>query len=453
MARNLFLEKNVTCPSCNQSVPMKYPNTRMFAAASRDDDTRITSYSWVQGIKTDMLPHHYAVYQCPNCLYTDFKEAFEKTGTPAIKEKHLFETFKKMPFERKIVLRRLHRLIPKGDLDAEAAIALHMMAIYIALLPEEKEERDHLKLGRLILRLAWLYRENEPAAPVVDEPTGDMSDTLANLSQSVDELHGYFQNLTQVVNITRQTAAKRAAELSLPADNNPYAKLFKTVDDRINQLQQNLAQVKQAIQSDRQGKLKEEANNAQEVTLEQLIPTITPVWPDLPQDEKTAVHMAVDAFDYSQRFEDAAQNVQQAMGLVNLIIKLLVKIGDLDKALKYIVDVFKSGFREKQDLQSRMNQLKRQEKVPPSEIKFLNKQIGTITSTLSQAAETRKKVIDLVYERDKDKLDPLLKKTAAATPEQQEHAILEAGFTEELIPWLRDHGKIKTEQKKKKWFG
>jgi hypothetical protein len=141
------------------------------------------------------------------------------------------------------------------------------------------------------------------------------------------------------------------------------------------------------------------------------------------------------------------------MAVVNLIIKLLLKINDLDRALNYIMQIFKTGFRDKQDLQMRLNQGKRDKSLSEADQRYMTRQIGSVNATLSMAAETRRKIVGLLFERDKEKILSILKEKAEASPEEQTHAITAAGFSEELIPWLRDNGMIKSEEKKKKWFG
>ena len=137
MLRNIFIEKNVICPACKAGISMKYPNPKLYAAAGRDEDQRVTSYSWAGGIETDVLPHYYAVFQCPNCLLADMKESFETHGH-GVKEKALHDAIQNSPFEKRMLLRKLRRFVPQGDINWQGAVALHLAAIYARLLPGEK---------------------------------------------------------------------------------------------------------------------------------------------------------------------------------------------------------------------------------------------------------------------------------------------------------------------------
>lgn len=432
---------------------MKVPNPKLYAAAARDDDQRISKYSWAGGVQTDILPHHYAVFQCPNCLLADLKEKFENPGGAGAKENALFTSLKNAAFEKRLLLRKLHRFVPEGELDAQAAAALHLAALFCALLPGEKETIDHMKLGRLYLRLSWLYKE-EKGEDTTEADKGDTAPTLQKIQQALELLQ---LNLSQVfpgnLGDIEALTSVRTLELRIPAEKNPYAKLTASLKEKMGQIQQTMALLQQAVKQDKQGKLTETVSAGNAESLEQLIPSLLPQWPQLPQTEEDAIKRAVDAFDYSFKFEDTGQTIQQSMAVVNLIIKLLLKLNDLDRALNYIMQIFKTGFRDKQDLQMRLNQGKRDKSMNEADQRNMTRQIGSVNATLSMAAETRRKIVALLYERDKQKIQQILQEKAEASSEEQEQAITSAGLSEELIPWLRENGLIKSDEKKKKWFG
>lgn len=457
MLRNIFIEKNVICPSCKAGVAMKYPNPKLYAAAGRDDDQRVTGYSWAGGIQTDVLPHHYAVFQCPNCLLADLRESFETHGH-GVKEKALYESIQNASFDKRMLLRKLRRFVPQGDLNMQGALALHLAAIYGVMLPGVKEKIDHLKLGRLYLRLSWLYKEQQGTVekPAV-ETAADNASTAGRLLLIVKQFQQVMgQVCAENVEHIQTLANERAAEMKLPPEQNPYAKLMAAVREKMTQMQQAVLNLQNAAVQDSEGKLTQTAMSGAaggEMGFEQFIPTLLPQWPQLPRTEKETVKLAVDAFDYSARFEDADQNLQQSMGLTNLVIKLLLKMGDLDRALAYVMGIFKTGYRDKQNLAAKLNQLKREKTPNTFEEQSLTKQIGTVTRTLTMAVENRRKIVGMIFERDKEKIMAVLKQHAEVSAEEQEQAVVAAGFTPELVPWLRESGLMKQEDAKKKWFG
>jgi uncharacterized protein (DUF2225 family) len=456
MVRNIFIEKNVICPACKAGISMKYPNPKLYAAAGRDEDQRVTSYSWAGGIETDVLPHHHAVFQCPNCLLADMKESFETHGRGA-KEIALYEAVRNSPFEKRMMLRKLRRFVPQ-EINLQGALALHLAAIYTMMLPDEKEKIDHLKLGRLYLRLSWLYKEQQGRGEkqAADETAAATASTAGKLLLTVKQFQQVMNQVcSENVEQIQALANARTAEMKFPPGQNPYEKLMAAVREKMTQMQQAVLNLQNAAVQDSKGKLTQAAmaGTAGEMSFEQFLPTLLPQWPHLPRTERDTVKLAVEAFDYSARFEDADQSLQQSMGLTNLVIKLLLKIGDLDRALAYVMGIFKTGYRDKQNLTMKLNQLKREKTPNAFEEQSLTKQIGTVSRTLTMAVENRRKIVGMIFERDKEKIIAVIKQNAEASPEEQEQALVAAGFTAELVPWLRESGIIKQEETKKKWFG
>ncbi len=457
MARNIFIGKDVICPACKARVRLRYPSPKMYAAAGRDDDQRVTSYSWAGGIQTGVIPHHYAVFQCSNCLLADLKEKFENPEHSA-KERIMYETLQKAPFEKRMILRKLRRFVPEEDLDGQGALALHLAAIYAAFLPAKEENIDHLRLGRLYLRLSWLYKEQKgPEEETAAETTAAETDsTPGKLLMVVDQFQQVMRQVfTENLENLQTLTDMRAGEMKLPPGQNPYTKIMASVREKTGQMEQAVLQLHQAAARDKEGKLTQAptAGTTEGMSIEEFLPSLLPQWPDLPRSENDSLKRAVEALDYSAQFEGADQDLQQSLGLTNLIIKLLLKTGDLDRSLNYVLGIFKSGYRDKQGLTMKMNQAKRDKTLTPFEEKSYLKQIGSVSRSLNMAVENRRKIVGLIFERDKEKITAILNQKAEASAEEQAGAITAAGFTVELIPWLRESGLMKVEETKKKWFG
>ncbi|MCP4220187.1 MAG: DUF2225 domain-containing protein [bacterium] len=455
MNKKFLMEKDVKCPNCQSGNKLVYPNPKMYAVATRDDDQRVTSYSWVGGAKTNMLPHHYSVFQCSNCLLADFKEKFEDSASPSSRDKSVYEALQCASFDRRIGFRKLRRLLPKEELDVRGAMALHLSALMATLLPENKKEIDHMKLGRFALRVAWLYREINGPMDAKEVPESEiLSATLDKLSASVDALQHNTREFSEDFGDIRKLSETRAEELHLAKGDNLYTHLTKEVWEDLSKLLQGLTKFQRTITKDKQGALSGASPTGKSGnTLDQLLPSLLVQCPQLPPDELSAIKLAVEAFDYSIRFEDSGLNLGQNMVVINLITKLLVKINQLEKALDYITQIFKQGFRDKQDLTLKANHGKRDKSLSDSQIKLINRQICTINSTLSSAAENRRKISSLIFERDKDGIMAALNSKNEGTPDDQIKALLDAGFLQDLIPWLKEKQLIKEEIKKKKWFG
>jgi hypothetical protein len=457
MARNVFIQKNVVCPVCKNTMSLQYPNPKMYAAARRDSDRRITAYSWAQGIQTTVVPHYYAVVQCPQCLYADLKENFENPRHNA-KDRLVYDARNNLEFKRVMILKKLHRVVSEGQLDLDGALSIHLAAIFNALLPGKEEEIDHNKLGRLYLRLSWLYREQRGES--VDESEGEngegVSPVLNRLDNVVEGLQSGYNSLLDDLGSVRGLIRERAEELGLPVegDKNPYWPMLAAISDKSNELRTLLEMFQQSVISDKKGNLSAVGMaDSGETGARRLFTEIAMQWPDMPQSEEACIRRAVTAFDYSFKNEDTDHSLEQGLAVVNLIVKLLLKIGDLDGALDYASQIFKSGFRDKQELSRRLSQGKQAKTLSAFDEKNIQRKIGTINNTLTQAGDTRKMIIEMIYEKRKDKIIPILKENVEKTADEQKQAILDAGFQEDLLPFLQERGLIKKEEVKKGWFG
>jgi len=459
MSRNVFVEKNIVCPVCKNAMVLKYPNPKLYAAASRDTDRRITAYTWAQGIQTAVVPHYYAVIQCPQCLFADLKDNFENPRHSA-KDRLVFDARNNLEFKQVMILKKLHRLIDSDieQLNLNSAIAIHLSSIFCALLPEKEEDIDHNKLGRLFLRLSWLYREQrgdvEPESS--DDEENAATPTMNRLYTDAETMQSNFVSFVDDLGNVRSLSREREQELGLPqqGENNPYWPMIAAIGDKVAELQTLLEMFQQNVISDKKGKLSLEAlSTGVNDEVQKLLGTIAQQWPEMPRNEEICVKRAVAAFDYSFKKEDTDHSLEQGLAVVNLIVKLLLKIGDLDAALDYASQIFKSGFRDKQELSRRLSQGKRAKTLSAFDERNIQRKIGTINNTLTQAGDTRKMIIEMIYEKRKDKIQPIIDAIAENTPEEQFQAIVDAGFQEEIVLFLREKGILKSDEVKKGWFG
>jgi uncharacterized protein (DUF2225 family) len=469
----LFIEKEILCPACDISFKLKYPNPKLYAATSRDEDQRVTEYSWTAGIKTDLQPHYYTVLQCPNCLLADFHEKLEKPGL----DKRLKEEYNKLlelPFEQKMILRKLRRLVPEGELTARSAAAIHLAAIFGTLLPGKESQIDHMKLGRLYLRLSWLYKEIDEMngkAENGDETEGNGSvastATATELSKTVEEMEEHIQGVMDALENARELGEKRTDELQLESGENPFNRYINAIDDNIERALQELGQLEAIVRQDRNKILtitgksarttkktsdRKEGTNSED-NFEEVIASLAENWPHIPLNEESAVKLAVEAFDFSYKHEEECQDIQQSMVVGGLILHLLEKTGQPDLALAHGSILYKTAFRDKQAMQMTLNDAKRDNSLTEAEIKDMNRSIATISTTLSRAADSRKKILEQLYQRDKKKISDLLKTNPGANTQKQVQLLTEAGFAEDFVIWLRENNYLDNDTRKKKRFG
>jgi hypothetical protein len=458
MARDVFTEKNVVCPVCKAEFQLRYPNPKLYAASNRDGDRRISSYTWAQGIQTDVVPHYYAVAQCPQCYYADLRECLEDPGFNP-KNKYLLEARNRLDIKGVLLLKKITRSVPGGNLDLEGAMALHLAAIFNALLPGKKEHIDQNKLGRLFLRLSWLYREQAgDSTPGENGEKRSDSPTLDRIRHSVEELNNNLLSFANDLHSIRSLTRERAGELGVPAEGeqNPYFSMVGAITAKVSELQTLVEMLQQSVTSDQAGTLTTPGPGMDNAAAgwRSHLAELALKWPEIPRTEEMCLRRAVAAFDYSIKYENTEHSIEQSLSLVNLVVKLLLKLGDLEGALDYISQIFKSGFRDKQELQRRLSAAKQDKTIKNFDERSILRKIATINNTLTQAGEIRKKILGMIYEKHKEKILALLKENIEKTAQEQKQILLENQVNEDLFPYLEEKGLIKTEDSKKKgWFG
>ncbi len=460
MAKNVFSQKQILCPSCRKKIRLIYPNPKLYAASSREEDQRVTGYTWVAGYRSDVLPHHYSVLQCPHCFYATFREEMERPGHNP-KEREVIAALEQLPEIRLSFLKQLRELVPAEQLDARGAWAMHLAAIYLTLLPGTPEMIQHLKLGRLYLRLCWLYKELQGDDAQSSGDATHIKSSSSELYSLVEKVDESFEELEELLEKISELAEKRTEELNLNNDDNPFEKYISSIQDQTERSHQLLSQLEHVVQQDRSRILVVAGNGETEPDqpeegpdIKAIMQILVSLWPQMPQTELSARKLAVEAFDYSYKNEGVGQDLMQGLAVGNLLIQLFSDIGNLERSLEYSLQLYKSCFKDKQSLQMNLNQLQKDDNANPEEVKELNRMLGLVASTLSSAGDSRKILLSRIYERDKGKIGKILKANASASPSQMEKALASGGISAEMITWLKEKQIIKPDtSKKKKWFG
>ncbi len=451
--RSVFIEKQVGCLVCKRQIPLRYPNPRYYVAATRESDQHVIAYRWAEGLQAgeQVPPHYYAVWQCPHCLFADFTESFNRP-TGGLKEDHLRAAYLKSAQETRTVLVELRKLVPEGDIDFDGAVALHLAAIKIATLPD-KEEIDHNKLGRLSLRLGWLFRERSEGQVEAEESKG----ALAELQDGVESLGGLMASLSEVLGDVRRCADGRAKELGLmgEGEENPYASISASLGDKLDEMRTLLSMMQSAVLHDRKGELStvKDLGGGKPTGLDELLMSLRSYWAELPRSEEECLRMAVDALDYSYGHESSLKSIEQGMSVVSLIINLLARIDDHQGALRHVSEVYKSGMNSINDLRWRIREGKKKKILSPHDERMLNRKIGNISVAIRQAGESRRNLLDLLCERHSAAIGETLAQTEGKPLTERMKALKDAGVPEEVISDLRARKVIKDKKKKGGLFG
>ncbi len=441
MDKKIFLEKQFLCPVCKKYLTHIYPNPRIYSASEREFDYHVTKYTWRQGINTDIKPHHYDIIQCPNCSFTTLRENFEKPSNSLL-IRHVAENMGRIDKNSTRVLKELKALIKLPVLDFQSTVALHLAAIWLVLLEKDPSRIDHNNLGRLYLRLAWLYREKNSGG----EKEQDINAPSSVLPAILSRMTASTQSLLEDTSDFRDGLIREFPELA----KSPDPGSLSIINTKIEELNSIIYLLHQSLIRKKQASVNSNGSKASG-DLKDHLANISIFWSDIPSTENAAIEMAVEALDFSYRNEDSELTVEQSMGLINLITKLLLKLGHTDRALNSVTHIYKTGYREKQMLQQRLAKGKKDQSMSNIDIKKIARKISTIEYTLQQAGHQRKEILEMICSSNKDKIEEILAENSKSHAEQ-EQALIDAGFNESVVLYLKEKGILEDKQKKKGWF-
>jgi len=432
MADEPLLTKTIPCPACEQKVPLRVANPRLYTVASRESDRHVTAYRWLRGLVTDVVPHHYRVWQCPSCLFADLADRVDTEKLDGSLDE-VRSVFMDISIEKRVVLDSLRKLVPEGDLDLRGAVAIHLAALLIALLPSKR--MDHGRLARLAIRLGWLYREMDgPAAP----PPEPESRTSAELAEATERLDGLLREAAAALEAIRGKGRQRGAELRLAADANPYLAHGELIDVRLRTVQAEVATLQLAVLQDQQGRLAPppppEADPGG--TLAASLQAILPLWPTLPRNERQCMLLALEALEYSYQYERGSESEDEGVAQVNLILDLLVRLGLLERALDWTSQISKYATDNVEDLQNRLAKGRGTKAMTAFDETVINRKIAAMGLTRQKAGERRREVLELMLERDREAIDASLAATSAQPAPERVKALLELGIHQGVVALL-----------------
>ncbi len=139
----------------------------MFLPKEVESDQHVVAYKWMSQTVPPVHPPYYAFYYCPYCFFADLLDDFRDPSRSTAGH-WLLKAYANPEKPQHPAIEFLGRYVNYGDLDFHSALNLHYLALLIQQMPPT-DIRDAFKLGRLSLRVAWLYREAES---VIDIPKG-----------------------------------------------------------------------------------------------------------------------------------------------------------------------------------------------------------------------------------------------------------------------------------------
>jgi len=348
-----FLAK-VECPICKTVNEFETVKVGAYIEEGRDEDFCPRNIKWRYPRYQAYNPLAFFAATCSHCFYSrEFTNAFKDWKSDNNFRTYRLKRVKEKHLEQLAIADSIVRLIADNiDLPrypSESAILKLHLAIFDELLNEHPVTLD---LGRIYLRIGWVYRAMEDT----ENPSESL---MKGILLEIDNRH---RMLSQSVSESRDNLDILASQITKHFDNEdltpdirarmvPFREQFQTQLDQLNkavgstyELQQALMKLLSEYQSATLGsEAGGEGSFGGKVSFAGFLMDLKGRWDGIVVNEREALEKAV--FNYKQAFADGrsiAVGTQQIQASY-LIAELSRRIGDYDGAREYFNSTIKHG--------------------------------------------------------------------------------------------------------------
>jgi hypothetical protein len=389
-----FVKRKIMCPMCGKESHQFSLPPNLYSIEEKESDQHPLRLKWYNPDFQNVKPHHYALFHCPFCYFTDFEENFCNAQSLAN-----FQGLKKLVFEKNQIkdkiLRFLHGRISYENMTFESTLFLHLTAIYIYDLETKEQYRDFKKLSRLFHRLGWIYREQNPTH-TDSENSSLVKEINLNLNLLVNQHHEVLKRYKPV----HESIKRRVLDLGLTFDSpkNPYLTPLTQFDSILRDFEKFISDIRQIASKDVQ-LISSEPNSQQLESSDSNLERLTKVWLNCPLNERDSLSKAIECYEKLYAKVSATDSLNQQIGLLTILLDLCVRIDDYEKANEYLNSLYKFCSESRQQL------FQRQRSDPSGKTES---QINKLGDTMENLSETRREILSKKYEFYKPRFEKLL---------------------------------------------
>lgn len=435
----------------------------MFIPDRIESDQHIASYRWLSEKSEPVHPPLYFIFFCPLCQYADAATDFTK---PAESEYaiYILRQFKKFTERGKNVIEHLLQFVDYDNIDFCSALALHLLAAYEQLLPSA-DMQDNYKIGRLFLRIAWLFREAKASqAEEAEQKSAQTEEVSTQTGTRTRPVPGFVEQilpkirpfLTALQNaetlwqeVGRHLQEHIGTEPSCCEEDETtrfYTQCQRDMEQLFAQQVELASQLRASLQVSLGENPGHVAAKIAPGSYESLLQSLRPLWPRTPINEEQALRSAAAYFQKALSRDLRFDNPQAHLTVISLVTDILIRCNDLDAAY----DALRSMYKSNMDAIMQYNQALKDTEVSEERRKRIPALIKRATSSMESTAELRRSLLDMLMARDRPKIDQILQEHAGEPALEREDALEKSGIMLELITMLKRPGEPLEELGKRK---
>lgn len=342
-----FLVRQATCPVCGRQATQRELRAQTYVEEAWDSDHRVSRYRWLDPEFGHLHPPHYALWHCPSCLYTDFKDDFRSQAATTDRFRQLRLLVLRRLKEQDATLLALGGAIDVEHMSFETALTMHLLALYLQELPAE-EHRDPHKIGRLALRTAWLYRERYGETKAMDGRLRAMLAVRGDLVRVADELGELVMMLHRAEETLPRALGDGPGALTIdPAEVARFREQLTALVEEGQRLSERCA----GPELDRAG-----ARDGQPFrdfpSFPAFLDAIAELWPSIPRQESECLLWAVVA--YKRYYESERGPTGSGLGTLDLMIELHKRLGNWEEMARSAAQLVRRASEERRSLQNEL---------------------------------------------------------------------------------------------------
>ena len=342
-----FYLKNITCPCCKKAQKVFFlpdVTSRLYFSKEKEDDQHVTQWEWKNPAFSHYNPYYYDILICPECSFCDLREEFiSPEVNPSNRTHSLRDVFLKEKSKKESLISIFASKIDPEKMDFKMAVYLHLLAIYIQYLlpgPEVQDNpslnRDWLKIGKLYLRLSWIFREESGKSPQSKSVQGFLSEGAAGADQLLRTISSGKMVLDNIFDtIMKQKQLDLEQKIFNEDVYRKYHSCFEYLNNNTGNMMLVVKSLKELIVSHFSSQGGEVLKNDLS-TLANEVMDYSVLWPEVPNDENTSLKKSMEYYSLAAE-NDSSMSAVAGLQLLEFCMKVLKVSGrkdELDEMIK-----------------------------------------------------------------------------------------------------------------------